>query len=191
MSAITSKIDSTRVEGPSKASVEIITLDDSPSDFDTSSTLETSPSYPKTLAERSSYIREAKDGKKGTKVTAFQWRLYDLLLQVPPGKVSTYGQLSSILSSSPRAVGSALRNNPFAPFVPCHRIIATNGYIGGFSGEWNKPQKSTSTTARRGKNAKVEQGPKVSEKLLLLESEGVKFDQKGMLKDKTCWWKGP
>ncbi|GAA5953700.1 hypothetical protein JCM3765_006941 [Sporobolomyces pararoseus] len=185
----TSKITSARPEELSKAQVKIITLDDSPNEIDTSSALETSPSYPKTLAERSGYMRESKDGEKGTKVTAFQWRLYDLLLQVPPGKVSTYGQLSSILSSSPRAVGSALRNNPFAPFVPCHRIIATNGYIGGFSGEWNKPQKST--TVIREKSAKVEQGPKVSKKLELLKSEGVKFDEKGMLKDKTCWWKGP
>ncbi|GAA5938597.1 methylated-DNA--protein-cysteine methyltransferase [Sporobolomyces koalae] len=165
--------------------VEVLVLEDSPPPIHGSN-------YPRTLSGRSNFIRESRDGKKPTKVTAFQWRLYDLLLQVPPGKVSTYGQLSTILSSSPRAVGSALRNNPFAPYVPCHRIIATNGYIGGFYGEWNKPTSSKSTTqsSKSGKGVVV-QGPKVSEKLVLLNHEGVKFDHKGFLKDKSCWWKGP
>ncbi|GAA6063772.1 hypothetical protein JCM10212_005561, partial [Sporobolomyces blumeae] len=111
--------------------------------------------------------------------------------------------------------GSALRNNPFAPFVPCHRIIATNGYVGGFAGEWNpsssssssssstrtlkarssKPtssgRKASSSSKDRPGQAVVEQGPKVTEKLRLLRSEGVLFDQRGVLKDKSCWWKGP
>ncbi|GAA5905535.1 methylated-DNA--protein-cysteine methyltransferase [Sporobolomyces salmoneus] len=184
-------IDQTRGGAVSEATVEVIVLEDTLSETDPSPTIESSPPYPQTLTERSKYVREPKDGKKGTKVTAFQWRLYDLLLQVPPGKVSTYGQLSSILSSSPRAVGSALRNNPFAPFVPCHRIIATNGYIGGFSGEWNKkPSSKKWSNVSRGKADTIEQGPKVSQKLQLLLGEGVKFDAKGFLKDKTCWWKG-
>ena len=85
------------------------------------------------------------------------------------------------------AVGSALRNNPFAPDVPCHRIIASNGYIAGFGGEWNKKTKKGVEV----KAGEVVQGPKVSEKLKLLKEEGVKFDSKGMLKDKGNWWKGP
>lgn len=84
-------------------------------------------------------------------------------------------------------VGSALRNNPFAPYVPCHRIIASNGYIAGFGGEWNKKTKKGVEV----KAGEVVQGPKVSEKLKLLKEEGVKFDSKGMLKDKGNWWKGP
>ncbi|CEQ41457.1 SPOSA6832_03196, partial [Sporobolomyces salmonicolor] len=117
-------------------------------------------------------------------------QLYDLLLKVPPGKVSTYGQLASLLSSSPRAafclaiaVGTALRNNPFAPTVPCHRIIASTGYVGGFSGEWTKGKGKM-------KGREIEQGPKVTEKLELLKSEGVKFDARGQLKDKGCLWEG-
>ena len=60
-------------------------------------------------------------------VTDYQSRVYDLLKQIPPGKVSTYAALSQALGSSPRAVGGALRRNPFAPEVPCHRVISADG----------------------------------------------------------------
>ncbi|GAA5986192.1 hypothetical protein JCM11641_002884 [Rhodosporidiobolus odoratus] len=137
------------------------------------------PSFPVTASERSVYLR-TQGTAKGKKVTAFQWRLYDMLCRVPPGKVSTYGQLASLLSSSPRAVGSALRNNPFAPTVPCHRIIAATHFIGGFGGEWtSEPKKGD-----------FEAGEKVREKLELLRREGVDFDGKGFLEDKACLWDG-
>jgi O-6-methylguanine DNA methyltransferase len=61
------------------------------------------------------------------KVTAYQERVYALLLQIPPGRISSYASLSKALGSSPRAVGGALRNNPFAPEVPCHRVISASG----------------------------------------------------------------
>ena len=54
-------------------------------------------------------------------------RVYALLRQIPSGRVSSYVALSKALSSSPRAVGGALRRNPFAPEVPCHRIICADG----------------------------------------------------------------
>jgi O-6-methylguanine DNA methyltransferase len=60
-------------------------------------------------------------------ITDFQERVYTLLLQVPAGKVTTYAALSKALNASPRAVGGAMRNNPYAPAVPCHRCIASNG----------------------------------------------------------------
>jgi len=60
-------------------------------------------------------------------VTDFQERVYTLLKQIPRGKVTTYAAMSKALNSSPRAVGGALRNNPFAPEVPCHRCIASDG----------------------------------------------------------------
>jgi O-6-methylguanine DNA methyltransferase len=59
--------------------------------------------------------------------TDAQKRVYDLLRQIPVGKISTYAALSKALNSSPRAVGGALRRNPYAPEVPCHRIICTDG----------------------------------------------------------------
>nr|POE73752.1 methylated-dna--protein-cysteine methyltransferase [Quercus suber] len=61
------------------------------------------------------------------KVTPYQSRVYALLEQIPAGHVSTYAALSRALGSSPRAVGGALRRNPFAPRVPCHRVISAGG----------------------------------------------------------------
>lgn len=68
-------------------------------------------------------------------LTPFRKRVLGALCQVPAGSYTTYLALSNHLSSSPRAVGNALRNNPFAPRVPCHRVIAADGGIGGFGGE--------------------------------------------------------
>src|SRR5690349_10764321 len=68
-------------------------------------------------------------------VTDFQERVYTLLTQIPEGRVTTYGALARALNSSPRAVGNALRNNPFAPLVPCHRCVNAKGYINGYDGE--------------------------------------------------------
>ena len=60
-------------------------------------------------------------------VTPYQSRVYALLNRIPEGKVTTYVALSRALESSPRAVGGALKRNPFAPQVPCHRVIQANG----------------------------------------------------------------
>ena len=68
-------------------------------------------------------------------LTPFRKRVLSALCQVPAGSYTTYLALSNHLSSSPRAVGNALRNNPFAPRVPCHRVVAADGGIGGFGGE--------------------------------------------------------
>lgn len=70
--------------------------------------------------------------------TPFQKQVLTLLCQVPPGHYTTYGLISNHLSSSARAVGNALRNNPFAPEVPCHRVLATGGALGGFGGSWGR-----------------------------------------------------
>jgi len=53
---------------------------------------------------------------------------------VPAGRVTTYGQLASALGSRAyRAVGQAMHRNPYAPKVPCHRVIRANGAIGGYA----------------------------------------------------------
>ncbi|GAA6027948.1 hypothetical protein JCM8097_001796 [Rhodosporidiobolus ruineniae] len=135
------------------------------------------PSFPIKPSERSAYRRP-----DGSKVTAFQWRLYDLLITVPSGRVSTYGQFATLLSSA-RAVGSALRNNPFAPTVPCHRIVTSTHYIGGFNGEFK-------AEGKKGAKGAFEPGVFVTEKIELLRREGVDFDGKGYLKDKGCLWDG-
>ena len=68
-------------------------------------------------------------------VTPFQQRVYAQALRIPPGQTCTYGELAEALGSRQlaRAVGQALRRNPFAPIVPCHRVLAAHGGIGGFS----------------------------------------------------------
>ena len=60
-------------------------------------------------------------------VSEYQMRVYTLLQQIPEGRITSYGALARALKSSPRAVGGALRSNPFAPEIPCHRCIASTG----------------------------------------------------------------
>ena len=58
------------------------------------------------------------------------------LLNVPAGTTITYGELARRIGCrSAQAVGQALKRNPFAPEVPCHRVIAANGSLGGYFGE--------------------------------------------------------
>jgi len=64
--------------------------------------------------------------------TAFQRRVRTLLQQIPRGKTRTYGDAAVELGSAARAVGQACAANPFAPVVPCHRIMARHG-LGGFA----------------------------------------------------------
>ncbi|HYP86024.1 methylated-DNA--[protein]-cysteine S-methyltransferase [Variovorax sp.] len=68
-------------------------------------------------------------------VNEFQRRVYQLARRIPVGETRTYGQLASELGDKAlaRAVGQALGRNPFAPVVPCHRVLAAGGKPGGFS----------------------------------------------------------
>ena len=67
-------------------------------------------------------------------MNSFNERCYALLLQVPRGKVTTYKALAEALGTNAyRAVGNAMNKNPYAPRVPCHRVIASNGSLGGFA----------------------------------------------------------
>ncbi len=68
-------------------------------------------------------------------VPPFNARVYALARRIPPGKTMTYGEMAAALGEpgAARAVGQALGHNPFAPVVPCHRILAANGKTGGFS----------------------------------------------------------
>mgnify|MGYP001569396838 CR=1 FL=1 len=70
----------------------------------------------------------------------FNERCYTVLKRVPRGKVTTYKEISKFLHSKAyRAVGNAMNKNPYAPKVPCHRVINSDGTIGGFaSGTRNK-----------------------------------------------------
>ena len=96
--------------------------------------------------------------KRGRSPTAFERRVYDACSAIPRGSVSTYGALAAQLASSARAVGQALRRNPYAPRVPCHRVVCADRRLGGFSGAWG------------------DASPEVRRKRALLESEGVALE---------------
>ncbi|KAH7881840.1 hypothetical protein F5I97DRAFT_470194 [Phlebopus sp. FC_14] len=158
--------------------------------------------YPFDESKRASF--RTSDGKK---VTPHQWAVYDFARTIPCGRVTTYKDVCVVLGQgSPRSgtrfrssyerqvtyavyppsivnhcpVGSALRHNPFAPFVPCHRVIASNTFIGGFFGEWgtgtDRNSKSSGTQCRR--------------KMEMLAMEGIAFTSDGYLADKNAIWRG-
>jgi methylated-DNA-[protein]-cysteine S-methyltransferase len=88
--------------------------------------------------------------------TLFQEKVYKLCQSIPHGKVTTYKVLAEALNcKSYRAIGQALKKNPFAPEVPCHRVIASNLTPGGYQGEAD--------------------GKAIKKKLQLLAKEGVLF----------------
>lgn len=68
-------------------------------------------------------------------VPDFARRVYDAARLIPAGETLTYGELARKLGApgAARAVGRALGQNPYAPIVPCHRVLAAHGGIGGFS----------------------------------------------------------
>ncbi len=66
--------------------------------------------------------------------TPFQQRVWNLMRAIPYGATRTYGDLARDLGSAARAIGMACGSNPIPILVPCHRIVAANGGLGGFSG---------------------------------------------------------
>lgn len=84
----------------------------------------------------------------------FADKVYQTIRNIPKGKVSTYKLVAEAIGTkSYRAVGQALKRNPYAPEVPCHRVVASKGKVGGFMG-------------------KVD-GESIQKKIKLLKSEGV------------------
>lgn len=112
-----------------------------------------------------SALTEPRLGVGNEEMSAFAERLYTFLKQVPPGRVVTYKALALAAGcGSPRAVGQALKRNPYAPHVPCHRVIRSDLRIGGYQG--------------------MTAGRSVHRKRKLLQQEGVLFI-KDRLADET------
>lgn len=87
-------------------------------------------------------------------ITEFQRKVYLALLEVPRGMTISYKELGSRIGCrSAQAIGQALKRNPFAPEVPCHRVVSSDGSIGGFHG--------------------CRTGEMIDKKMRLLHSEGV------------------
>ncbi len=68
-------------------------------------------------------------------VPPFHRRVYEIARTIPPGRTLTYGAIATRLGDpgAARAVGQALGHNPFVLVVPCHRVLAADGGLGGFS----------------------------------------------------------
>ena len=93
---------------------------------------QTKDSFPKESIRE----RVMRDGR----ITAFQRKVYLALLEVDRGETITYKELAErIQCKSAQAVGQALKRNPFAPDVPCHRVVSSNGSIGGYFGRREGP----------------------------------------------------
>lgn len=82
----------------------------------------------------------------------FSERVWEKLKLIPRGRITTYNQIAKAIRqpNAFRAVGNACRKNPFAPRIPCHRVVLSNGGIGGYA---------------KGRKKKIE----------LLEKEGIEI----------------
>lgn len=97
-------------------------------------------------------------------VTEFEKKVYELCSKVPKGSVTSYKEIAHAMNTKAyRAVGSALKNNPFAPKVPCHRVVSSDGTLGGFQGSTNV------------------KGKALKKKVLMLADEGIGLE-KGRIK---------
>ena len=92
-------------------------------------------------------------------LTPFAHRVYEVTRQIPRGKVSTYKLVAQAVGSpgGTQAVGTALSRNPFAPEVPCHRVVSSDGTVGGFLGK------------------KDPLSDPVQRKMAILREEGIEF----------------
>jgi methylated-DNA-[protein]-cysteine S-methyltransferase len=88
----------------------------------------------------------------------FEERVWKLMESIPKGRVTTYGLIAKKLNTKAyRAVGNACRRNPYAPRVPCHRVVKSDGTVGGFGGKIS--------------------GKTVEKKIQMLRREGVEIRQ--------------
>ena len=79
---------------------------------------------------------------KITPAMSFNQKVWALCARVPAGKVVTYGDIARALGTAGyRAVGNALNKNPYAPAVPCHRVVGSDGSLTGFAGGLEKKKR--------------------------------------------------
>jgi methylated-DNA-[protein]-cysteine S-methyltransferase len=107
-----------------------------------------------------------------TFMTPMQQKTYELLNKVPSGRVTTYKALALALGTKAyRAIGQFMRHNPYAPSVPCHRVVASDGTIGGFMGKTR--------------------GPEIKKKIVMLTREGITIRNNRIIdfEQKTYQWK--
>lgn len=99
-------------------------------------------------------------------IKTFKEDIYSLTNKIPKGKVATYSQLATLAGypGAARAVGMCMKTNPHAPQTPCHRVVAKDGSLTGYS-----------------------MGKGLSTKRKMLESEGVQFIKDKVDLKKSLW----
>ena len=97
---------------------------------------------------------------------SFKEKIYEFTRKIPKGKVATYGQLARLAGKprATRAVGGFMRTNPDAPRTPCHRVVAKDGSLTGYS-----------------------LGEGITTKKDMLEKEGVPFIRNKVSLKKALW----
>lgn len=90
-----------------------------------------------------------------SQVQGFNWRVYEIARAIAPGETSTYGQVARAMGEpgAARAVGKALGENPWPIVVPCHRVLAASGGMGGFSAEGGANTKAQLLTLERARTS--------------------------------------
>ena len=84
-------------------------------------------------------------------------QVYALLKKIPNGKITTYKDIAQALNTKGyQAIGQVLKKNPNAPLIPCHRVVKSDGTLGGYAGKTS--------------------GQKILVKKRLLEKEGIRFE---------------
>lgn len=103
-------------------------------------------------------------------MNTFKDTVYTIARKIPRGKVATYGQLAQLAGSpkAARAVGLCMKTNPDAPFMPCHRVVASDGRLVGYSAQGG-----------------------VARKKQMLEEEGVQFVQDKVDLKASLWHPSP
>jgi O-6-methylguanine DNA methyltransferase len=85
--------------------------------------------------EKSAKILADKAEFEFLNASEFRRRVWDELTRIPTGSTLAYGDIARSLHNAPRAVGGACGANPCVIIIPCHRVIASDGGIGGFGGD--------------------------------------------------------
>ena len=112
--------------------------------------------------------------------TPFRERVWQALSTIPVGQSRTYGELARLLHTAPRAVGGACAANTIALVIPCHRVVGSQGSLGGFMSAKGRPERELvplGGTARSAKGAPIDavDGDPIAIKRWLLTHEGYRF----------------
>lgn len=77
------------------------------------------------------------------KLSQFQWKVLKATITIPLGQRRTYKWVAQKIGNpkSVRAVGQALKKNPYPVVIPCHRVVCSDGTLGGYAGKYGKRKK--------------------------------------------------